>query len=213
MEKLNNGELNIKRVLKNSFECIAKNISRNNVLENNNVSDGDKHKERSKAWIDQICIKFQDHYGKEHVFWRNYDNKYFSYKEILYDIVISEIGYEKSPTGKDIFYLRYPIWQIECEFAKFENGRLRDIFQDFGKLVIGSAPNKLFIGSQPKNENYKEHYKQIVLNIARSCRNTCAGKVYFALIPHPEKWGESKILDGNPVEVWKLTEIWTPMVE
>ena len=56
-----------------SFGCVVKNFSLNNLIESKNA--GDKHNERSKAWIDQIACRLINQYGKECVFWRNYDNK------------------------------------------------------------------------------------------------------------------------------------------
>ena len=53
----------------------------------------------------------------------------------------------------------------------------------------------------------------MVLNIAWACRDLCNGKVYLALMPHPENWHKLEILDENPVELWELKEIWTPTVE
>jgi hypothetical protein len=105
----NGKELNIKRLLKDIFECIVKNISSNNQIESNNSSNGNIHSERSKAWIKKIATSLQNYYGDEYVFWRDYPNIYFSYNEILFDIVVSKIGFEKSPTGKEIPYLRDPI--------------------------------------------------------------------------------------------------------
>ena len=47
----------------------------------------------------------------------------------------------------------------------------------------------------------------MALNIAWAFKVT----VYFVLMPHPEKWTLGSSPDGQ-VELWKLTEIWNPVI-
>ena len=118
------------------------------------------------------------------------NRKDFKLNELLYDIVICEIGEVLSTTHrKTLYFIKEALWQVESEFAQDS----RQTLVDFNKLVLGSAQNKLFIGPKVRDT---ERFITLLKPAARAC----SGNVYIALIPHPAKW---KIKDGS-VQLWSL---------
>jgi hypothetical protein len=86
------------------------------------------------------------------------------------------------------------MWQVESEFAKDS----RQALIDFNKLVLGSADNKLFVGSQVSET-------ASFLNVLSPAAKACQSNVFGALIPHPSRW----MAEECRVQVWKFhTDQW-----
>lgn len=118
--------------------------------------------------------------------------------ELLFDILVCEIAFVPSAVHKkDLTFITGAIWQIESEFAK----NSRHAIHDFNKLVIGSAPNKLFIGPIVKDI---EAFTRTLLSPALRC----AGSVLLALVTHPRDRRERTL----EVKVWQLLDqSWHPI--
>jgi hypothetical protein len=70
---------------------------------------------------------------------------------------------------------------------------------DFNKLVLGAAANKLFVGPRGCMPEYLES----LIPVARCC----GGKVYTALVTHPDEWDE-----GGQADVFELRDgRWDPV--
>ena len=114
------------------------------------------------------------------VFWSdNLENERdFGLKEFLFDISVCEVAMTESAfRGRQLSLVRNAVWQIESEFAK----NSREALYDFGKLVMGSAQNKLFIAPLVSRE-------EEFLRVLREPASFCSGSVSLAMVPHPNDW-------------------------
>jgi hypothetical protein len=107
----------------------------------------------------------------------------FGVKELLYDLVAFEAGttYSSGSPRKELQYVKTPLWQIESEF----NPRDRKVVNDFNKLVLGCAPNKLFVASRRKNRNK-------FLDMLEPIAKACGCDVCLAIVAHPDVWTEDQ---------------------
>ena len=80
-------------------------------------------------------------------------------------------------------------WLVESEFST----NTRHILLDMGKLVIGTASNKLFVVSDrdDKNEALLERLKPVARKID--------GNLYLVFVPHPRIWHRLKASTKGPV--------------
>lgn len=76
-----------------------------------------------------------------------------------------------------LYYVKDVLWQVESEFARDS----RQLLFDFNKLVLGSAQSKLFVMSR-----FHDITSQI--DIFRPAAAACSGRIYLALVPHPDSW-------------------------
>ena len=83
-------------------------------------------------------------------------------------------------------------WLVESEFST----NTRHILLDMGKLVIGTASNKLFVVSDrdDKNEALLERLKPVAQKID--------GNLYLVFVPHPGIWHCLKDGSKGPVLYW-----------
>lgn len=162
-------------------------------------SEGQINRNRSRNFIATLARMLRDHTRNPDiwVFSRDCATHRFEFglNELLYDILVCEVGSTTSPRhSKALTFVRRALWQIESEFA----ADAREAIFDFNKLVLGAAPNKLFIG--PKTDN-DEAFLESLFPAARSC----CGAVYAALVPRPADWPK------QPLEVtfWRAnSERW-----
>lgn len=94
--------------------------------------------------------------------------------ELLHDVAVCEIRHTHE---KGLAYVGAALWQVESEFAQ-DSGA---VLIDFSKLTLGSAQNKLFIASP-----FTDHEAQ--MSLLHQAAATCTGRVYLALVPHPDEW-------------------------
>jgi hypothetical protein len=150
---------------------------------------------RSRAWVGVLAEQFQKRYEGDpeiRVFSKHdYSNrKDFGLNELLYDIVVCRVGEVKSSVrGKTLLFIKEVLWQIESEFAHDS----RKALVDFNKLVLGSAKNKLFIGSRAGKGKEKSF-----LSVLQPAAGYCTGDVYVGMIPHPSNWVDT----DNNVHLW-----------
>jgi len=153
------------------------------------------HQNRSRIWVKILAQQFQHQYENDsdlRVFSKhNYSNrKDFGLNELLYDIVVCRVGKVKSAVHKKtLYYVKDVIWQVESEFARDS----RQALIDFNKLVLGSAKNKLFIGSQVGDATS-------FLDVLRPAAKVCQGDVFTSLIPHPRDWNNN----SNLIQTWRF---------
>jgi len=121
--------------------------------------------------------------------------KDFGLNEFLFDILVCRVDtVESAIHKKTLYYIREVMWQVESELAQDS----RQALIDFNKLVLGSADNKLFVGSQVSDN-------ASFLNVLSPTAKVCQGNVFAALIPHPRRW----MTEEYCVQVWKFdTDHW-----
>jgi len=152
---------------------------------------------RSRYWLKALAEQFQKRYEGDseiRVFSKTdpSNRKDFGLNELLYDVVVCRVSeVESSVRGKKLLFIKEVLWQVESEFAH----NSRSTLVDFNKLVLGSAQNKLFIGSQGRKGK-----EDSLLNVLKPAARVCAGHVYVALISHPAKW---KDINGS-VKLWSM---------
>lgn len=187
-------------MIKNAFEA-ARNKSLLDEKGKIEPREGYFDSMRSQNWIRYLAEEFRT-YFKEHtkqtnivVFSKGFkDNrKVFNLNEFLFDIHVCETKAAKiqpKHANKELRYITRALWQVESEFAKDR----REAFIDFSKLVVGNAPNKLFICPKTYDEHFIEDLKQIA--------NCCKGNVFLAVLPTTDKWQHEN--DGKEISIYKL---------
>src|SRR2546427_9621449 len=107
-------------------------------------ADGSLHRRRANAWINCLAPQFQEIYPDAEVFWRGNMTHWSQWKraELLYDILVCRVNTVATRRPAITFpYVAEAIWQVESEVRR----RGRDALIDFSKLVLGAAPQKLFV--------------------------------------------------------------------
>ena len=141
------------------------------------------HRARSVAWVKALTKGFQAIYPVSscyRVFSKpEKSNKAdFRLSELLFDLAVCEVRRTASARGgHDLWYVAKAVWQVESEFA--EDSRAAVL--DFSKLVLGGAPNKLFVAPIT---DCPSAFSGPLLAVARCC----SGRVFPALVPHPRDW-------------------------
>jgi hypothetical protein len=158
------------------------------------------HRSRSKEFVKSLAESFSAHYLKDDGFriLSRDNNKHrleFGLNELLYDVLVCKTKEVPSVRKKkQLRFVTEAIWQIESELKKHNS---RPWLYDFNKLVLGSSENKLFIGSQGKDE---KDLLQLLSEPAKHCRSN----TYIALIPHPSQWEEKTF----SVKCWIFENDW-----
>ncbi|MBI4203351.1 MAG: hypothetical protein HY532_09600 [Chloroflexi bacterium] len=165
--------------------------------------------QRSKKFIWELANKLQASYGTTgnsdvEVFWRENENhrRDFHINEALFDISVVRKMTIESPSLR-ILLQSYSeaLWQIESEFSS----NTREVLQDFGKLVLGSAQNKLFIAAartdRPGSRRVVSNAQLLEFLLRPAAQ--CSGTVSVALVPHPRQWDRDGI---DNVRVWHLNQ-------
>jgi len=158
-------------------------------------SDKLKNRNRSRNWVNCLARNFRSRFssGDVRVFSKHDDlnRKEFGLNELLYDIVVCRIGYTWAAThNKEVPYVKEAIWQVESEFK----ASMPAILIDFSKLILGSAPYKLFVGSACRNS-------EKILDSLIPVGNNCSGQVFISLIPHPKDWDKAT---GSEVKIYSF---------
>ncbi len=161
--------------------------------------DGDTprivNQSRSKEWVESLANSLREYYNSDppvRVFSKYFEGnrKAFQLNEFLYDIHICRIStVESARQGKVLEYIKDALWQIESELARDS----RKAVIDFSKLVVGNSKNKLFIGPQTSDNT-------AFINTLLPPARCCGGKIFVALISHPESWGEAQ----PEIDLWQL---------
>ncbi len=152
---------------------------------------------RARLWVNALAGNFKLRYEDEpdtRVF-SKYDSsnrKDFGLNELLFDVVVCRVAQVPALRAKkELHYVTEAMWQVESEFARDS----RQALIDFNKLVLGSAHNKLFIGSQMR-DNAK------LIKVLAPIAKRCSGNVYVSLIPHPAKWKDATAA----IKLWSLSK-------
>jgi len=171
------------------------------------------HSQRSRQWITSLAQAFLSALDANNrdrgirVFWRHQPTgsgcrDEFGLNELLYDVCVCETG-EVLAGAKRLQYVRRALWAVESEFARDR----AEAIKDFNKLVLSAAADKLFIGPHVRDA---AAYRRTLEQAAREC----CGRVWLALVPHPDEWPEPKraTAAGNNLELWLLLdEYWIQM--
>ena len=118
---------------------------------------------------------------------------------VLLDVAVVEYGtVDSGISGKELIFVRNGVWAVESELARDK----RQALFDFNKLVLAATDNKLFVGPRVGDE---EDYLRVLGEAAQHC----TGRVYVALIPHPDEWPEKGSQDvlAWAWEAWGLVAI------
>jgi hypothetical protein len=168
------------------------------------LPDRVRNRKRSCAWVEclaaELRARFEGSAGDIRVFSKEYrkNRKEFGVNEMLYDIGVCETATCPSHTGrKQLRYITHALWLIESEFAKNSAAAVND----FNKLVLGAADNKLFIAPFLGHETRDKNYREKLLPVAQRCLNPASRNVYLAQVPHPNRWGERP---PHRIGLWKL---------
>ncbi|WKZ32492.1 MAG: hypothetical protein QY316_11330 [Thermodesulfobacteriota bacterium] len=161
-------------------------------------TEGDRNRQRSKNFVEMLAENFDNEYKryKKHksekiiVFSRGCRKNRCSFglNELLHDIAVCSVSKSKAPKQKKVklSYITRVYWQVESEFARDS----KQAIIDFNKLVLGSADNKLFVGSLVKNNSKAKDSvmcKKFMKTLAKPA-GACRGNIYAAFLPHPSEW-------------------------
>ncbi len=151
---------------------------------------GELHRERSKQFVESLSSRLLEQCagnGAVAALSKHHDDHRhrFGVNELLFDVAVVEYDTVNSgASGKELAVITKGLWAVESEMAKDK----REAMYDFNKLVLAESENKLFVGPRVADEaDY--------LRVLGACARHCNGRVYVALIPHPEKWLESGAAD------------------
>jgi len=188
--------MNIKTLIQTSFS-----VARTAPVKGD--SKGLLHRDRSRVWVETLADHFRQHFEREpdvRVFSKHNPShrKDFGLNEFLFDILVCRVDTVESAVHKrTLYYVRDVMWQVESELTKDS----RKALLDFNKFVLGSADNKLFVGSQVSD---RVSFLSVLIPAAKACQ----GNVFAALIPHPRHW----TIEECCVQVWKFdTDQWVSL--
>lgn len=194
--------MNVRELVQRSFEDAKANAK---ARQEDADTEQARHRKRSQAWVEALATRLGSSFGADsslRVFWRGnrLNQPEFRLDELLHDICVCRVGAVKSPGHKkDLLYIQEVLWQVESEFS--QDSRLALI--DFNKLVLGSAKEKLFVGSLDVRDI------TAFISVFHDAAKACSGQVFLALVPHPASWDE----DPQDVQVWRFEEDhWQPYV-
>ena len=151
-----------------------------------NLTPQKLHRSRSKLWVKHFALELKRQYHDENIvaFYRDKSSR-----EILFDI---SIGYndefDTNKTKVPINYIKIPLWQIESEFVL----NASKVAFDFTKLIVGSAPFKMMIGSISTQKRDSEYFMNAVKEIAKYIE---AKELYYLLLSHPNSWNNVKEIE------------------
>jgi len=160
------------------------------------------HVARAKAWINALAYQLRSVYrAAELRVFSKYDEtnrKDFGLNELLFDVSVCEVAQTTSALGrKELWYVKRALWQAESEFEKNSRAALLD----FSKLVLGNAPNKLFVA--PVTDD-PVAFRKALLPVAECCRGC---RVLLASVPHPSDFGKNSPATVHIFEdgTWRLS--------
>lgn len=139
----------------------------------------------SEGFVRQLSALLKaGHPGNEFVAFNKHDcsnRKTFGLNEMMHDICLVHCVNVPSPgKAKPLPCVVEVVWQVESELDQHNT---REIAQDFNKLPLGSASNKLFIASWHSEQGVS---KQKLLLWLLSYALQCSGNVFVSFIPHPK---------------------------
>lgn len=149
-----------------------------------------RHRARSRNFVMELANALREHEGGPPVeaLTRYSDATLarFGSRELLHDITVCRAA--QAP-DRPLWYITEVMWQVESELARLHRAALND----FNKLVLGSAHYKLFVGPQVDDP-------EALLRTLDLAAGRCTGRVFLALIPHPDRW------DSQPgdVRTWQF---------
>lgn len=142
---------------------------------------------RSHTFVAAVADYFRCQYAEGYaVFSRDHgeNRQHFGLNELLFDVSVCHV--QQSPSG--LRYVARAEWLVESEFGS----DLRGVLRDFGKLNMGAAPNRLFVGSRDWRTQLSP------------CFDQCgSGRMLLAQVPHPQEWGPGA---ESKVSLWDLTD-------
>lgn len=152
-----------------------------------------KHSNRSRNWVEALAHNFREHFeagadkpeSDMRVFSKYYDGNQadFGLNEFLFDIFVCKVGTVISAKqNRILYYIRESIWEVESELKPDSKQALID----FNKLLVGTAPNKLFVGPLMSKDSVDRY-----LDVLRVAATVSRGTMYIALVPHPSEWEHS----------------------
>lgn len=152
-----------------------------NAYRSAKLKKGLSHRELSERFVDCLAEQLKESLDASVrvLSKRNKDNReHFGMNEMLHDIVAFSENLTASRQGDTcMHYVQDPLWQVESEFDE----RDYHVVRDFNKLILGSAPQRLFVASRRKDH---DNFRRMLAPLAAACR--C--EVYLAIIPHPRFW-------------------------
>lgn len=112
----------------------------------------------------------------------------------LYDIQVCRIETSQTADRKKepFYYIAASLWQIEIDFSR----DLRRTLAALNRLIGGAAENKLIIAAQLQSG------RDAFIHTLKTPAAACGGKVWLALIPHPENWDDS----AHALDIWRFAE-------
>lgn len=163
------------------FEAIESDLNKVHANDRNFIPQ-ELHRHRSKLWVKHFALELCKQYDNKSIvaFYRDKLSR-----EILFDITIGYQKEFKTNRSKPSFnYIINPLWQIESEFALSAS----NVAFDFTKLISGSAPFKMMIGSlNPKVD--QKYFMNAMKVIAPEIK---ADELYYLLLSHPNPWDNVK---------------------
>jgi len=188
---MNAEPIDVEIKLPNLASCFAKAKS----CDINEDNPQERHRLRSQKWVETLAGEFksltQANCIRTFSKYNDANRTDFGLNELLFDILVCETGTVKSSAHqKELLYIKRAMWVVESEMAK----DCRQAVIDFSKLVLADSENKLFIGPQV-------HDSASFIKVLKEPARYCKGKLFLALIPHPEDWDKT-----DHVGVWRFKD-------
>ena len=160
---------------------------------------------RTDVWVKVLGTTLQTIFGPSNgirIFFRgcttNRDCFHKQQEEMLFDIHICKTRLSSAIHQR---FIERAIWQIESEVPTRSTRSANKVLEDFQKLVVGSAPNKLFIAPSGPTKPWEDEIFRTLKDIAPKL---ILGHEYNA----PNRLSEHKCRRRRRSE-----EFWVPAVE
>lgn len=156
------------------------------------------YRARERAYIKALIAQLQREFSDEDI--RVFASSQrgnageFGTNRLLYDIAICRIGTGASAERKAEAYqfIAEALWQIDLDFSR----EWRPALYALNRLNCGAAADRLLIAAKPVQGSAR------FLNSLRAAAAANNGRLFLALVPHPEDWDD----DTGAPEVWRLAE-------
>jgi hypothetical protein len=142
-------------------------------------------KQRAKDWLDELAGAFRVEFSRAkqfRVFSRDHAaNAAFGLDDLMFDISVCKVAKIKSAElDGELEYVAEAVWQVQTQFST----DARDAVNDFNKLVMGGAANRLLVGPIVHSPGY-------LRTLAVPAKGCAGAAVYLAMVAHPSRWPAS----------------------
>ena len=151
---------------------------------------------RERAFFKALAAQLQAAFGGDDIgvfsAYRRGGRNGLGMEHRLYDIQVCRIetGATADKKKEPFHYIAASLWQIEIDFSR----DLRRALAALNRLIGGAAENKLIVAAQLQSG------RDAFIHTLKAPAAVCGGKVWLALIPHPENWDDNT----DSLDVWQF---------